>query len=67
MSRQFRIGFSQSVYGWYYFTAETAEEAQALIQQVDDGEIDADQLPGFYEKTNGYEFEWINPLEEETK
>lgn len=65
MSKQFRIGFSQSVYGWYYFEADSTEEAQALIEQVDNGEIDADQLPGFYEKTNGYEHEWINPLEEE--
>lgn len=64
MSKQFKIGFSQDEFGWYYFNAESVEEAQALIEQVDEGEIDVEQLPNFYKKVNGGQHEWINSLEE---
>jgi hypothetical protein len=64
MSKRFRIGFSQEQYGYYYFNAESVEEAKALIEQLEEGEIEAEELPSFYQKTNGGQHEWINPLEE---
>ena len=64
MSKRFKIGFSQDEYGWYYFNAENVEEAQALIEQLEEGEIDVEDLPNFYKKVNGGQHEWINPLEE---
>lgn len=64
MSKRFRVGFSEEQYGYYYFDAESVEEAQALIEQLEEGEIDAEELPGFYQKTNGGQHELINPLEE---
>lgn len=64
MSKQFRVGFTQSVSGWYYFDAETLEEAQDLIEMVENGEIDADDLPGVVERTNNYENEFTTIVEE---
>ena len=64
MSKRFKIGFSQDEYGWYYFNAENVEEAKALIEQVEEGEIDVEDLPDFYKKVNGGQHDWINSLEE---
>lgn len=61
---RFRIGFSEESYGYYYFTADNLEQAQQLIAQLEDCEIDVADLPEFYEKVNGSQHEWIDPLEE---
>lgn len=61
---RFRIGYSEESYGWYYFDADNAEKAQELIELVEEGELDADDLPAFYKKENGGQHEWINDLEE---
>lgn len=64
MSKQFRIGYTESVSGWYYFDAETLEEAQDLIEKIDNGDLDVNDLPGVVERTNNYESEWITNVEE---
>jgi hypothetical protein len=61
---RFRIGYSDESYGWYYFDAENAEQAQELIFLVEEGELDVKKLPAFSHKENGGQHEWINPLEE---
>jgi hypothetical protein len=61
---RFRIGYSEESYGWYYFDADNAEKAQELIELVEEGELEAEELPAFYKKENGGQHEWINDLEE---
>ncbi len=61
---RYRIGFSEEAYGYYYFDAPNAEEAQRLIDQVEQCELDIEDLPSFNRKTNDSQHEWINPLEE---
>lgn len=65
MSKRFRIGWSQEEYGWYYFNAESIEEAQQLIEQVDNGDIEVEQLPDFYCRVTNGQHEWINRLQED--
>lgn len=66
MSKRFRIGYSQDEYGYYYFSAKDLKEAKALIEQLEEGEIDVEDLPDFYNKINGGEHDWVNRLEEVT-
>lgn len=53
MSEQFRVGFSTEEYGWYYFSAESKEQAEELVEQLQEGVIDPEELPDFYKKVNG--------------
>jgi hypothetical protein len=53
MSEQFRVGFSTEEYGWYYFNADSKEHAEELVEQLQEGEIDPEELPDFYKKVNG--------------
>lgn len=61
---RFRIGFNQNEYGYYYFDANSVEEAEKLIEQVQLFEIDVEDLPSFNRKTNGSEHEWLDGLEQ---
>jgi hypothetical protein len=61
---RFRIGFSEEAYGYYYFDADNLEQAQQFINEIEEGDRDTDDLPEFYQKTNGGQHEWISDLEE---
>lgn len=63
MSEQFRVGFSTEEYGWYYFSAESKEQAEELVEQLQEGEIDPEDLPDFYKKTNGGSDDIISVIE----
>ena len=63
MSEQFRVGFSNEEYGWYYFSADSKEQAEELIEQLQEGMIDPEELPDFYKKTNGGSDEIISVVE----
>ena len=61
---RFRIGFTEESYGYYYFDAPSIEDAQKLIAQAENFEIDLEDLPAFNRKTNGSQHEWLDALEE---
>jgi hypothetical protein len=63
MSEQFRVGFSNEEYGWYYFSADSKEHAEELITKLQEGEIYPEELPDFYQKTNGGSDEIISVVE----
>jgi hypothetical protein len=61
---RYRIGFSEEAYGYYYFDADSLEQAQDLIDKVDDGEMDITELPNVYRKENNGEHDWLSDVEE---
>lgn len=65
MGKKFKIGWSQEEYGWYYFQAENIEQAQKLIESVENGEIEVEDLPNFYCRVTNGQHEWVNRLQED--
>ena len=61
---RYRVGFSVEQYGYYYFDAESLEQAQDLVERVERFDIDEDDLPSFYRKVNGGQSEFISDVEE---
>ena len=61
---RYRVGFSFEQYGYYYFDAESLEQAQDLVEQVERFDIDEEDLPSFNRKINGGQHEWISDVEE---
>lgn len=60
---EFRVGYSQSDYGWYYFEADDIEHARKLIDKVQEGIIEVEELPGVYQRITGGDHEWLSSVE----
>ena len=63
MSKRFRFAFDEDQFGYVYFDAESLEEAQDLLEQVQDYEIELTDLPNAYVRHKGGEVRYEN-LEE---
>ena len=47
---RYRFQFDIQEYGYIYFDAESKEEAESLLEQVREYEINPEQLPSYYIK-----------------
>ncbi len=53
MAKLFRIEFSREEYGFVYFSADSEDDAEILLGQVERGERDIEDLDGFVFKVKG--------------
>lgn len=60
---KFRVGYSQSDHGWYYFEADDIEHARKLFNKVTEGEMEIEELPGVYQRITGGDHEWLSSVE----
>jgi len=47
--------YAEEIVNKAYFTAESKEQGEYLMKQLQDGEITIDDLPNFYSKVKNYE------------
>ena len=67
MSKTFTFRFNEVSTNQVWFKAENEEEAKALMQKVQDDEMNVSDLPGAYERNRGIEFDFsVSILEDET-
>ena len=59
----YRFQFDEEQYGYVYFDAESKQEAESLLEQVQEYQIDLEELPSFYIKHKHGETRYEN-LEE---
>lgn len=60
---RYRFSFSEEQYGYIYFDADSKEEAEALLDQVREYEIDPEDIPSVHKKTRDGQCEYYG-LEE---
>lgn len=63
---RFMTWYSTGEYGKLYFEADTPEQAQELLEQVQQGELDITELPNHYIKIkggDGFEFENLEEID----
>lgn len=47
---RYRFTFSEEQYGYMYFDADSQVEAESLLEQIQNYDIDPEQLPNFFVK-----------------
>jgi len=55
---RYRFSFSEEEYGFIYFDAESREEAESLLDQIQNYEIDVDDLPSGNKKVKNGQCEY---------
>lgn len=63
--KKFNVSYVEESSGNIWFEAETMEEAQALVDKLRSGVINADELPNFGKKERSYEtdFQYLKEVE----
>lgn len=64
MTKQFRIGYSQEISSWVYFTADNETKARQLVTQVENGDLETTELPNSYNKVVFESYALVDALEE---
>jgi hypothetical protein len=54
---QYEFWYSESYDYKAWFTAENQDEANALLEKVENGDLDINALPNFQNKDKGYELQ----------
>lgn len=63
--KRFSIKFDEEYYGYIGFTAESPEEAQKVLEQLEAGEIDERELPNYWRRDKSGNTEFSDLTEEE--